>query len=126
MLLVVLQGRLAGPGSSIKAEQQSQDASTLQVLLNQVMQCQGRLVAPARVVMPGTISGNTLASGSHISSKALTGAAAAAGAGVKVSGGLLSADSGSEGGLRLYSDKLTLLLDSGLPLGGNCKVGSGF
>lgn len=59
---------------------------------------------------------------SHISGRTLVGAAAAAGAGVRVSNGLVSVD-GPDGGLRLYYDKLTLLLDSGLPLGGNCKVG---
>lgn len=50
-------------------------------------------------------------------------AAAAAGAGVRVSGGLVSAETGPDGGgLKLYYDKLTLLLDSGLPMGGNIKV----
>eukprot|EP00775_Hariotina_reticulata_P006353 gene6353-6586_t len=117
-----MQGRLAGAGSSVKVEQQTQDAPTSAPGLEAGHAAPATFSGTARVVLPGMLSGSTLASGSHISSKALTGAAAAAGAGVKVSGGLLSADSGPDGGLKLYYDKLTLLLDSGLPLGGNCKV----
>lgn len=59
---------------------------------------------------------------SHISSRPLAGAAAAAAAGVRMAGGLLGAEGGLEGGVKLYYDKLTLLLDSQLPLGGNVKV----
>jgi hypothetical protein len=59
---------------------------------------------------------------SHVSARPLAGAAAAAAAGVRVTGGLLGAEGGLEGGVKLYYDKLTLLLDSQLPLGGNVKV----
>jgi hypothetical protein len=59
---------------------------------------------------------------SHVSSRPLAGAAAAAAAGVRVAGGMLGAEGGVEGGVKLYYDKLTLLLDSQLPLGGNVKV----
>lgn len=58
---------------------------------------------------------------SQISNKAAAGAAAAAAAGVRLAGGMLSVDA-ADGGLRIYYDKLTLLLDSALPLGGNCTV----
>jgi hypothetical protein len=122
VLLLVLQGRLAGTGISVKPEQQAQEASTSASAPEAGHAAPGLTGSVARVILPGAVSNNTMASGSHISSKALTGAAAAAGAGIKVSGGLLSADCGPEGGLRLFYDKLTLLLDSGLPLGGNCKV----
>jgi hypothetical protein len=51
--------------------------------------------------------------------------AAAANAGLRVSGGVVAVDGDvAEAGLRVHYDKLTLLLDSGLPMGGNCKVGA--
>lgn len=71
-----------------------------------------------------SVSPHTVVTQSHISARPLAGAAAAAAAGVRVTGGLLGAEGGLDGGVKLYYDKLTLLLDSQLPLGGNVKVGS--
>jgi hypothetical protein len=70
-----------------------------------------------------SLSPQTVLPASHVSSRPLAGAAAAAAAGVRVAGGMLGAEGGVEGGVKLYYDKLTLLLDSQLPLGGNVKVG---
>jgi hypothetical protein len=51
------------------------------------------------------------------------GAAAVTNAGLLVSGGLVAVEADmADAGLRVHYDKLTLLLDSGLPMGGNCKV----
>lgn len=72
-----------------------------------------------RLVSPAATAG---AAPTHVSSRAQAGAAAAAGAGVHVTGGLLGAEEDMDAGLKLYYDKLTLMLDSGLPLGGNVKV----
>jgi len=69
-----------------------------------------------------SVSPHTVVTQSHISARPLAGAAAAAAAGVRVTGGLLGAEGGLDGGVKLYYDKLTLLLDSQLPLGGNVKV----
>jgi hypothetical protein len=42
-----------------------------------------------------------------------------------VSGGVLAVEGDvADAGLLVHYDKLTLLLDSGLPMGGNCKVGT--
>jgi hypothetical protein len=61
------------------------------------------------------------------SGRVAQGAAAAADAGLRVSGGVVAVDGDvAEAGLRVHYDKLTLLLDSGLPMGGNCKVGLNF
>jgi hypothetical protein len=76
-------------------------------------------VPAARISM---MSPQTACTHSHISARPAAGAAAAAAAGVRVAGGLLGAEGGMEGGVQLYYDKLTLLLDSQLPLGGNVKV----
>lgn len=78
-------------------------------------------IPAARISM---ISPQTAPTISHVSGRPLVGAAAAA-AGVRVTGGLLGAEGGLEGGVKLYYDKLTLLLDSQLPLGGNVKVSGG-
>lgn len=72
-----------------------------------------------------SLSPQTAMTQSHVSARPLAGVAAAAAAGVRVAGGLLGAEGGLDGGVRLYYDKLTLLLDSQLPLGGNVKVGVG-
>lgn len=80
------------------------------------------LIPPA--VRISMLSPQTAFTQSHISARPLAGAAAAAAAGVRVAGGLLGAEGGMEGGVKLYYDKLTLLLDSQLPLGGNVKVSS--
>jgi hypothetical protein len=67
---------------------------------------------------------STMAS-SLTSGRVAQGAAAAADAGLRVSGGVVAVDGDvAEAGLRVHYDKLTLLLDSGLPMGGNCKVGA--
>jgi hypothetical protein len=76
----------------------------------------------ARISM---LSPQTAFTQSHVSGRPLVGAAAAAAAGVRVAGGLLGAEGSMEGGVKLYYDKLTLLLDSQLPLGGNVKVRTG-
>jgi hypothetical protein len=71
-------------------------------------------------LQPASTMASSLASG-----RVAPGAAAAANAGLRVSGGVVAVDGDvAEAGLRVHYDKLTLLLDSGLPMGGNCKVGS--
>ncbi|KAF6253188.1 hypothetical protein COO60DRAFT_1463300 [Scenedesmus sp. NREL 46B-D3] len=69
-------------------------------------------------VQPSGTIASSLASG-----RVPPGTAAAANAGLRVSGGMVAVDGDvADAGLRLHYDKLTLLLDSGLPMGGNCKV----
>lgn len=83
-------------------------------------------LGPAAVRQTATaaaLSPQAALSQSYASGRPLVGAAAAAAAGVRVAGGLLGAEGGLGGGVKLYYDKLTLLLDSQLPLGGNVKVG---
>lgn len=71
-------------------------------------------------LQPAATMASSLASG-----RVPPNAAAAAGAGLRVTGGVLAVEGDvADAGLRVHYDKLTLLLDSGLPMGGNCKVGS--
>lgn len=57
---------------------------------------------------------------SHITSQTAAAATISA-AGFIMSDGVVMVNN-PDTGLKLYYDRLTLLLDSGLPLGGNCKV----
>ncbi|WIA12623.1 hypothetical protein OEZ85_006280 [Tetradesmus obliquus] len=69
-------------------------------------------------LQPAATMASSLASG-----RVPPNAAAAAGAGLRVTGGVLAVEGDvADAGLRVHYDKLTLLLDSGLPMGGNCKV----
>jgi hypothetical protein len=78
--------------------------------------------AARQTATAAALSPQAALSQSYASGRPLVGAAAAAAAGVRVAGGLLGAEGGLGGGVKLYYDKLTLLLDSQLPLGGNVKV----